>query len=250
MKKLLFIIFYPLLLVACDKASLDTNYKVIAHRGYWKMADGADNSILGLKEALRLGVDGVELDVCKTRDDSLLVVHGLFHGGHHIPTTDYNTLRSVRLSDGELVPTFDEYLKNAIKYNIVYFVEIKMHGEELQVLQKLDHYDYRYKVKLCSFSSVVCETLLEMDSKLYVAYINGDKTPSELKEKGYCGMHYDIIDWKKHPEWINEGKSLGLEASAWVIKTESDIIWCASHGIEYLIADNPLETVLFRSGYE
>lgn len=237
------------LFCSCEKGE-GNRFKVIAHRGYWKVAEGADNSILGLKEAARFGADGVEFDVCKTNDDSLLVVHGPYHGGYYISNTDYETLRSVKLSDGEWVPTLNEYLVEAIKYNLIYFIELKTRGEEELVLKTLDRYGYRYKVKLCSFDFGICETLLDLDSKLYVSYINGDKAPAELKAKGYSGIHYDIDVFRKHIDWIKEGRLLELEVSAWVVKTESDIIWCSVHGIEYLIADNPLEAIQFRSNYE
>ena len=239
-----------LVLCSCEKEHINHSFKIIAHRGYWKMADGADNSILGLEEAARLGVDGVEIDVCKTIDDSLLVVHGLYHGEYHIPTTDYATIRTVRVSNGELVPTLNEYLQEAIKYNLLYYIELKTPNEENDVLKILDRYDYRYKVRLCSFSATICETLIGLDSKLNVSYINGDKTPAELLQKGYRGLHYDVAVLKEHTDWIKECNSLGLDISAWVIKTESDIIWCSTHNVENLIVDNPLETIQFRALYE
>ena len=58
------------------------------------MANGADNSIQSLEEAVSLGVDGVELDICKTKDDSLVVIHGMYHGDYYIPETDYNVLKN------------------------------------------------------------------------------------------------------------------------------------------------------------
>lgn len=250
MKKIpLFVILF-FSFFSCEKYSMDNHFKVIAHRGYWELADGADNSIMSLVEAVRLGVDGVELDICKTKDDSLVVIHGLYHGDYYIPETDYKDLKKIILSNGEEISTFREYMKEAVKYDILYFVELKTKGEESDVLQILNQYNLQYKIRFSSFSSEICETLLKKDANLNVAYINGDKSPRELKDKGYSGMNYEISVWKKHSDWIDEAKSLGLELSAWVVKTESDIIWCSTHGINYLITDSPLEAIHFRSNYE
>lgn len=249
MKKTLFAFLF-ILFSSCDKFSLDNHYKVIAHRGYWELADGAENSIMSLLEAVRHGVDGVELDVCKTKDDSLVVIHGLYHGNYYIPETEYKDLKKIKLSNGEKIPTFREYMKEAAKYDILYFVELKMKGEESAVLQIISQYNLKSKVQFSSYDPEICETLLMKDVSLNVAYINGDKSPRELKDKGYSGMNYEISVWEKHTDWIEEAKSLGLEMSTWVVNTEVDIIWCSTHGIDYLITDKPLELISFRSYYE
>ena len=46
---------------------------VVAHRGCWRMAP--ENSVLAIKECAGLGVDMVEIDVRRTRDGHLVVIH-------------------------------------------------------------------------------------------------------------------------------------------------------------------------------
>lgn len=248
--------FFPLYvflifsLISCDKYTFSNNFKVIAHRGYWNNSEGADNSIMSLREAVRLGVDGVELDVCKTKDDSLIVIHGPYHGNYYIPETEYKELIKISLSNGERIPTFREYMREAIKYNIVYLIDMKTIGVESDVLRILTQFNFLHRVKFVSSSSEICEALLRIDSSLYVAYSSGNKSPNELKQIGYSGMHYSIDEWKNHIEWIAEAKSLGLDIAAWVVKTETDIIWCATHEIDNLVTDIPLEVIHFRSNYE
>lgn len=242
--------FIVLSLASCDKENFRTDFKVIAHRGYWEVANGAENSIMSLQEAGRVGVDGVELDVCKTKDDSLVVVHGPYYGGFYIPETTYNELKKQKLSNGENIPTFSEYIKEAVKYNMFCLIDLKSAGIESKVLRIIAQYNCLHKVKFVSSISKICESLIGINPNLYVAYSSGNKSPEELKKLGYSGIHYNISVWKKHTEWIDEAKSLGLDIAAWVVSTESDIIWCSSHKIGNLVTDTPLEVLHFKSNYE
>ena len=76
---------------------------------------------MSLIEAVRLGVDGVELYICKTKDDSLVVLHGMYHGDYYIPETEYAVLKKIKLSNGEDIPTLREYIAEASKYDIDLF---------------------------------------------------------------------------------------------------------------------------------
>lgn len=242
--------FFIIFIISCDKNTICSDYKVIAHRGYWKMADGADNSIMSLREAVRLGADGVELDVRKSKDDSLLVLHDEYHGRFYVLETEYDDIKTVKLSNGEEVSTFRNYLQEAIRYDIDYFIDIKSVGIASKLLQLLSYYNFQNKVKFVSLDPNICDSLLIIAPAAYVAYSGGNKSPREVKQLGYSAVHYEINVWKNHLDWIKEAKSLGMDVAAWIVKTESDIIWCATHGIDYLIADNPLEAIHFRSNYE
>jgi len=46
---------------------------VVAHRGCWK--DTAENAVAGIEACVRMGVDMVELDVQRTRDGQLVLMH-------------------------------------------------------------------------------------------------------------------------------------------------------------------------------
>ena len=47
--------------------------KIFAHRGY--SGKYPENTILAFKKALDIGVGGIELDVHKTKDGKLVVIH-------------------------------------------------------------------------------------------------------------------------------------------------------------------------------
>lgn len=251
--KLLVWILLSIVVCSCSKeSSIEPHYKVIAHRGFWKDADGADNSLAGLKEAARLGVDGVELDVSCTLDDSLVVIHGPKHGDYTISQTDFATLRKIRLSNGELIPTLSEYLDCYISLGSPFelFVELKHKNEEAKVLNTIRKYNLIDRVKFMAFGWDICKKLRTMDSTIHISCLNGSKSPQEIKNAKMNGVFYEIYDWKNHPEWLSEARKLGLATDVWVVKTESDLIWSAENSLDYVTTDSPLEAKQFKSNYE
>ncbi len=251
--KLLLLILLPIVVGSCSKeSSIEPHYKVIAHRGFWKDADGADNSLAGLKEAARLGVDGVELDICRTLDDSLVVAHGNNHGDYVISQTSFATLREIKLSNGENLPTLSEYLDCycQLKKPLELIIELKHKNEENQILNLIEKYNLYDKVKFISFQWNVCRKLRSENKDIHVSYINGDKTPQEVKSAGLDGIDYEIEVYKSHPDWLDSARKLNLTTNVWVVKTESDLIWSANNLLDYVTTDCPLEAKQFKSNYE
>lgn len=83
--------------------------RVLAHRG----ASGTrpENSLAAFREAVRLGADGVELDVHATADGALVIHHdAIIPGLGAIPEQRLAAIRAVRLR-GEPVPTLTEALE-------------------------------------------------------------------------------------------------------------------------------------------
>ena len=95
---------------------------VIAHRG--ASAVEVENSLAAFRAAVRLGADGVELDVHATADGALFVHHDeTIDGVHHIAHTRAERIRGLRLANGEPVPTLADAL--AACGGLRVFVEVK-----------------------------------------------------------------------------------------------------------------------------
>ena len=77
------------------------------------------------------------------------------------------------------------------------------------------------------------------DPKAKVAYLNGDKTPLELKEAGFFGFDYHISLLRRMPQWIAEAKALGLTTNSWTINKEEDMNWLLELGVDFITTDEP-----------
>ncbi len=95
---------------------------VIAHRG--ASAYEYENSLAAFRAAVRLGADGIELDVHDTGDGALVVHHDPSLGGRPIRELTAADLPAQRLPNGEPVPTLAQALA-AIGRDCRVFVEVK-----------------------------------------------------------------------------------------------------------------------------
>lgn len=93
---------------------------VVAHRGDWRNAP--ENSIHGLKLALKIGVDMVEIDVRKTKDGVLVLMHDetlnrTSSGKGKLKDWTWDSLQNLTLKQGhggptqERIPLFEAYMK-------------------------------------------------------------------------------------------------------------------------------------------
>lgn len=96
---------------------------VVAHRAYWRSM-APENSLAAIDSAIRLKMDMVELDVWKTKDGELVLMHDptvdrTTDGSGRIADMTLAELRQLRLKDkdgkltGHRVPTLEEALQLA-----------------------------------------------------------------------------------------------------------------------------------------
>lgn len=248
--------FNLLLIIMCiiafhscsQQSSLEFGCKVIAHRGCWNTSNGAENSLHALSEAIRIEVDGVELDICVTKDDSLVVAHGPKHGDYFISQTDFQILKKIKLTNGEVLPTFYDYLRyyKQLGANTELIVEIKHSDIEEKILKTLDYFNLSDKVKIISFGLDICKKIKMLNPNIPVCYLGGDKTPQEIKIASINGIAYNIMVFKENQQWLKDAKALGLITMIWTINDESDLKWSTQKEVDYIVTDYPIETMKFK----
>ena len=206
MKKILLFSILTLVASLCVQAARP---KVVAHRGYWKTAGSAQNSLRALIKADSIGADMAEFDVWIASDDVLMVNHDPVVDGYMIPDTPSTVLRqNVKLANGEPIRTVEEYLDAAKDLNIGLVYEIKWHvnteREALCVKKSIEMINDRGladRTIYITFSPTAHEELGKYGVPHY--FLSG-KTPQELVEMGSTGpdFHYDVF--YKNTDFIPE----------------------------------------------
>ena len=92
----------------------------------------------------------------------------------------------------------------------------------------------------------MCLRILEKMPKAHVQYLNGDKTPDQLKEAGIKGMDYNYNVYKKHPEWIKRAKELGLVLNVWTVNDLSMMDDFLKQGFDLITTNEPEEGLKSR----
>src|SRR5690554_277639 len=246
-------LLFSLLLVllaftSCQKNLSFNSNKVVAHRGAWKVSENPQNSLASLKEAVRLGCEGTEFDVWMTQDGVLVANHDPDFLGMPVETSTYEELLQKELPNGEKIPTVEEYLIEGMKQSTTKLVfEIKSSRiskeRSLELAEKSVQLvkDLRAEkwVDYIAFDYDVCLKVMEEDPAANVAYLNGDKTPAELKEAGFWGLDYNINVMHKNPEWIRRSEELGLTVNVWTVNKQEDMEWLLDENVAFISTDEP-----------
>ena len=84
--------------------------KIVAHRGHWRTAGSAQNSIASWHKADSVGVYGAEMDVWMNADGGLVVNHDQTFKGVNMVNAKFAESTAVILDNGENLPSLDKYL--------------------------------------------------------------------------------------------------------------------------------------------
>ena len=215
---------------------------VFAHRG--AHFSERENTLGAFREAIRLGVAGVELDVRRTGDGALVVHHDpLIDGvaiGHcaardlpaYVPTLAeaMEVLRGttvnveIKNSKGPKEPTYDE------TGSFVY-----------EVLDYLHAADLATSVILSCFDLTTCARARSYDLEVRVAWLVSDVLlPTALTEAHVLGFnavnpYFTLVT----SESIVLATELSLSVNAWTVNTAADIKAMGALGVSSIITDQP-----------
>ena len=228
--------------------------QVIAHRGYWDVAGSAQNSVAALVKADSIGCYGSEFDVWLTRDGQLVVNHDDTYQGVTFQEASAEECTSLRLANGEFVPTLRQYLAKALELKTHLILELKPHKTAAQetravegIVRMIREMNLESRVEYITFSLHATKEFVRLSPEgTPVYYLNGDLPPRELKDLGCAGPDYHFSVFKAHPEWIKECHDLGMKVNAWTVNDAEDMRWLVEQGADYITTNVPvlLQSVL------
>ena len=243
------ILMVALMLLAMTPAiQAKSSTKTVAHRGYWKCEGSAENSLASLRKAHDVGCWGSELDIWLTSDGGLVVNHDpKTLDGLKIEETDFKTITKSKLKNGETVPSVKDYLKAGKKLKpMILVLELKTQSTperniELakMVVDMVKSMKMEGQVEYIAFSNLVGTEIIRLDPNAKVAYLNGDKTPAELKKLGYTGLDYYQKVLKNNKSWIREAHDLGLTVNIWTVNKADDLQYFIDEAADFITTNEP-----------
>ncbi len=248
MRQSLFILSFILLLVSTNL----TGQEIIAHRGYWKTDGSAQNSIASLMKADSIGVFGSEVDVWLSSDGFPVINHDAdvtLHGEKLVvQDTPLATLRKVKLSNGETLPTMEEYLDAFAQCkHVKLIIEFKVHKskerEDLlaeKVMGMVRQHNLQEKVEYISFGIHFVQQVRNINPQAPVYYLNGDLSPQVLATMVLSGFDYHYNVLYKHPEWVKKAHELGQKVNVWTVNKPEDIQKIIDLKVDFITTDEPL----------
>jgi glycerophosphoryl diester phosphodiesterase len=215
---------------------------VIAHRGDTSRA--LENSLEAIRFAISLSVDMVEIDIRKSMDDELYVMHDKHTGRTSDKNVDIEQSRSdeismVKLKNGEPIPTLKDVL-NLFTGNVGLNIEIKSEGAGRQVAEHIRDSGYRSPVLISSFLEKEILAVRRVAPFISTSGIFDTFTVQNLT--AYSAKRYSLISLRKRTvgrELIVACHDHGIKVYVWTVDEEADMKKFIAWGVDGIYTNKP-----------
>jgi glycerophosphoryl diester phosphodiesterase len=213
----------------------------IGHRG--ARAYEPENTLRSFKKALEIGVDAVEFDVRKTKDNQLVVIHDAdvkrtTNGEGLVSELTLKEIKEVSAEKGEKIPTLKEAL-NFLDKKVKIVIELKEAGDEEKVLAAVRENGLQKNVVIVSFIEEALRKVRDLDKEvetglIYVKHKNPVKAALELKAS-YLLPLYRFT----HTANVKKAHENGLKVIVWTINNPEEVAEYAKKGVDGIASDKP-----------
>lgn len=213
----------------------------IGHRG--AKAYEPENTILSFKRALELGVNAVELDVRRTKDGEIVVIHDAevdrtTNGKGLVSDLTLKEIKELSTEKGEKIPTLDEALA-FLNRKVKVLIEIKEVGIEEKVLEIVKSRGLEDNVIIISFHEDSLKKVREMSGVIktgliYVRHKDPIKAALSLKAQYLLPMYKFV-----YPSLVKRAHENGLKVIVWTINTPEEAREYARMGVDGIASDRP-----------
>ncbi len=238
----------------CISTFLSAETKIIAHRGF--SAKAPENTLRAFKHAIRSGAEYLELDLHKSKDDSIMVIHDKYvdrtssDGSRGaVAQMTYAELRKVCVGYSDKfgkkykhakIPTLKETL-SATKGKIKVCIEIKVHDIEKDVMKIINDLNMNNEVIIFSFYYDVLEKIRELDANIPILYLKGKATEETLEQAlaisaQAVGIGSRTMITKSYVDHVHKK---GLELWQWTVNEPKDMERLLEMDIDGIITNYP-----------
>jgi glycerophosphoryl diester phosphodiesterase len=213
----------------------------IGHRG--ARAYEPENTLSSFRRALELGVDAVELDVRKTRDNELVVIHNAdvnktTDGSGAVNELTLEEIQRFVTEKGEHVPTLEEVL-DAVARRVKVLVELKETGTEEQVMDLIRKKRLTENVIIISFNEDALRKVRELSDEvetglIYVRHKNPIQAALDMKAE-YLLPLYRFT----HSADVKKTHEAGLKVIVWTINNKEEADEYKKKGVDGIASDMP-----------
>lgn len=226
-----------------------------AHRG--ASGDYPENTMLAFKEAIKVGATGIELDVHKTKDGKLVVIHdediertfkgrGLVKDFTLEELKIFNCRKALFSDHGEChVPTLEEVFKLVKKHPITLNIELKTdeihyEGIESDVIELINNYQLKNQILISSFNPNSIKLCKEIDSQIKTGllyYEPIDQVIEYAKSLKADAIHPDLRLVSE--DLIKEAHVNGLEVNVYTVNSPIHMRKLISTKVDGIFTDHP-----------
>lgn len=231
----------------------------VAHRGATGYAP--ENTIAAFDLAVEMKADYIEIDVQRSKDGELVLIHDTTvdrttDGTGKVGDLTFEQLRSLDAGswfgeqfEGEKIPTFDEILD---RYHGKVGILVEMKSPELypgieeQVAEELKERNLdkpqNEKIIIQSFNFDSMKKMDKLLPKVPIGVLTSNRahtTPEALQEfstyADWFNPSYGIVT----KELVNQVHSLGMQIGSWTVRSQEAADFLFEMGVDAIITDYP-----------
>ena len=228
--------------------------RIVAHRGYHP-GNIPENSIESLIEAQKLKVYGSELDVYITTDGVVVLYHDTTlrgtsdhadnegYKGLRPDSCTYEEIRNYKLSNGELIPTLDQYLDQAKKCpEVKVILEIKSHDTAEKNMRAVKacyeavmNKGMQSQVEYISGNYDILKKVVEYDPDAMVQVLGSRSDVEMYLKDGIRGIDYRHD--RLTDDIIHQARELGMTINVWTLNTVDAMMEFIGKGVDLITTD-------------
>lgn len=213
--------------------------RILAHRG--ASGHAHENSVAAFREAVRLGADGVELDIHTAVDGNLVVHHDpAIRGVGPIASHTLGAIRRVALPNGEPIPTLEEAL--AVLGGLEVWIEVKAlpPSADQRLLAAIDRSPSPPRCAVHSFDHAIVSRLGAERPALRRGVLSSERPADPARMMAAAGatalwQRRDGID----AELVEAVHRTGGEVIAWTVNDSKLARRLAALGVDALCGNYP-----------
>lgn len=220
--------------------------RAIAHRG--ASGHAPENTLLAIETALDMGAAWIEIDVHRSADGHLVVIHDdtvdrTTDGAGAVAAMSLDALRALDAGRGERIPTLDEVFARAAGRAGIH-VELKGDGTPVPVADFLARrFADGWKTHQVTVSSFDHEKLRQLRRRLPAARLGalcGAPLPPDAAFASLlaaASVHPPVAHLT--PEFVDDAHARGLEVCVWTVNDPADVARMRAWGVDAVFTDYP-----------
>ena len=245
MKNIIFLLFIALL-YSCTS---NKDILVVGHRG--AMGHVLENTIESVQKAIELNVDGIEIDVIKSKTGELVVYHDPFlsrlsNSNAFIEQISLDSIKKIELIGGYFIPTLKEIV-DIIPEKIFLNIELKGQDTAFETNKIIINYlnTYNFPVSKFIISSFRWDELKKIrsfnkDIPIAILVDSLNKIDDAIK----LAKQINAVALNPNKEFItkeivNKIQSKNIKVYPYTINTPRNIRKMRSMGVDAIITDYP-----------
>lgn len=228
---------------------------IFGHRG--ASADAPMNTLPAFELAAEQGADGIELDVWRTKDGEIVIVHDATvnkttDGTGYVQQMTFVQLRELDAGSwfapqyrGIRMPTLDEVFE-AVGRRLIINVELKSEtvgtdGLEALVAEKVRRHDLARRVIVSSFSPFALRRFRRLMPEVPLGFLYAEDVPRYLR-LFMIGLphearhpHHTMID-AAYMDWARRS---GYRVNTWTVNDMARAVELRDLGVDAVMSDHP-----------